>query len=653
MLLDELNIENFGIYKGSDHSIFFTPRGEKNIILIGGLNGGGKTTLLDALQLVLYGKHAKTSNRGRMAYEDYLKETINRHSRHKSAMLELFFYHHNEGKRDRYQVKRSWSVRGKSVRENLLVCKNGVEEPLLSEQWDEYVNEFIPSNISGLFFFDGEKIESLADARKSAGLIKTGIHALLGLDVVDNLSRDLNALKNRRKIKQQTAEVQAQIKQLETRKKELKKELLPLNEQRTLLKDKLSQAESELNVAWLEFRREGGELYKLKKALEEEQNAVEKEFEKHKKEMRKHAEGAAPLLLVKDLIYKAKEQAIKEEEGAVAKAVVESLSVRDSKLLQLLETAGAGQEAIASARQFVEKDKSDRLKQIPEKTYLNVSPEAFAGLNDEFFSGVQSQGEELKQGYDEFQEKIAQISNKLGAVPAQHIIAGIQHRIEESKAEVEKLKIELNLVTKQVQEREEAINHQDAQISKKLTDSADKGFDIERQLKVLEQADNVRDVLTEFRSLLINEDISRLEQKILESFQSLIRKDDLIDKIDIDTDTFKLTLLGKDQQPIKPSRLSAGERQLLAISILWGLAKASGRPLPAIIDTPLGRLDSKHRNHLIENYFPNASHQVILLSTDQEIDQQYCKGLEPYISAKYKIEYQEDIKSSVITPGYF
>ena len=123
---------------------------------------------------------------------------------------------------------------------------------------------------------------------------------------------------------------------------------------------------------------------------------------------------------------------------------------------------------------------------------------------------------------------------------------------------------------------------------------------------MLEQADSVRDVLSEFRSLLINEDINRLEQKILESFQSLIRKDDLIDSIDIDTETFKLTLLDKDRQPIKSSRLSAGERQLLAISILWGLAKASGRPLPAIIDTPLGRLDSKHRNHLIEKLLPQC-----------------------------------------------
>lgn len=653
MLLDELTINNFGIYKGPHEPISFRTSDEKNIILFGGLNGGGKTTLLDALQLVLYGRHAKTSNRGRMAYEDYLKETINRYSKKKSASLELIFYYHNEGQRHRYHVNRSWSVRGKSVKEELSVSKDFQDDPLLSEHWDEYVNEFIPSSISGLFFFDGEKIESLADARKSTGLIKTGIHALLGLDVVDNLSRDLKALKNRKKVKQQTSKVQAEIKVLETHKQELKKALEPLLEQKNQLQDKLTEAVSKLDAAWVEFRVHGGELYNQKKELEAEEKLVESVLEKHKKEMRKHAEGAAPLLLVKDLIFKAKTQAIKEEEGAVAKAVVDSLATRDAELIRLLEASGAGKKAITSAREFVKQDKAERLKRIPEKTYLNVPVEAFAGLSEEFFAEVEAQGKGLKCKYDEIKESLAQISKKLGTVPDQDVVADVQKRIDDSNEKVQKLRHQLELLEYQIQEREAAIVHQDTLIGKKLTDSADRGYDVERQLRVLEQADNVRDVLKEFRTLLINEDISRLEQKILESFQSLIRKNDLIEKIDIDTESYKLTLIGKDQQPIKPSRLSAGERQLLAISILWGLAKASGRPLPAIIDTPLGRLDSNHRNHLIENYFPNASHQVILLSTDQEIDQEYCSGLEPYISAKYKIEYQEDIKSSVIKEGYF
>jgi DNA sulfur modification protein DndD len=92
---------------------------------------------------------------------------------------------------------------------------------------------------------------------------------------------------------------------------------------------------------------------------------------------------------------------------------------------------------------------------------------------------------------------------------------------------------------------------------------------------------------------------------------------------------------------------------LLAISILWGLSRASGRPLPAIIDTPLSRLDSKHRNNLVNNYFHQASHQVILLSTDEEINDKYYNKLKSAIGREYHITYSKAKKSAVINEGYF
>jgi DNA sulfur modification protein DndD len=152
---------------------------------------------------------------------------------------------------------------------------------------------------------------------------------------------------------------------------------------------------------------------------------------------------------------------------------------------------------------------------------------------------------------------------------------------------------------------------------------------------------------------MVEKHIKHLESLILDSFRSLIRKSNLVKKITIEPESYKITLRDQQLEPIPSNRLSAGERQILAISILWGLAKASGRPLPAIIDTPLGRLDSQHRKLLIGNYFPKASHQVILLSTDQEIDKGYRDDLSKYIGREYHIEYQESLKTSTITEGYF
>ena len=652
MLLDELNIYNFGIYKG-EHSIDLQPRTGRPIILFGGLNGGGKTTLLDALQLVLYGRHAKTSNRGRMAYEDYLRETINRYALKKEAMLELYFWYHHEGQRAKYRVTREWKVSGKSIREQLLVQVNGAEDQFLSEHWENKVNEFIPANISDLFFFDGEKIETLADARKSAGLIKTGIHALLGLDVVDNLTRDLVALKNRRKIKQQTAAVQSEIKSLEARKAKLAEELGSLNEEKEQVVEELKQAQYEYSESWTSYKISGGSLYDSKKEFEKEEELAEQELANHQDLMRKHAEGLAPILLVEDLLFRAKAQASKEEAGILTRAVVASLSNRDTLLLNQLKASGVSEDILSSVRQFTETDRQERQASIPDEIYLNIPSAAFQGLDKETFEQTRKSGIALKQEYEKIKEKQQYIQDKLRAVPDDSVIADLQSRINVCKVAKTRAEAKLELLGEQIAERKLQDQQLDMAITKKLDESSEKGFDIERQIRVLEQAENVNGVLTEFRTLLINENIQKLENMILDSFQSLVRKTDLVTAISIDPKSYRLALYGKDAQPIQANRLSAGERQLLAISILWGLAKASGRPLPAIIDTPLGRLDSKHRNHLIENYFPNASHQVILLSTDQEIDKEYCKGLEPYIAAKYHIEYRDDLQSSVISEGYF
>jgi len=103
---------------------------------------------------------------------------------------------------------------------------------------------------------------------------------------------------------------------------------------------------------------------------------------------------------------------------------------------------------------------------------------------------------------------------------------------------------------------------------------------------------------------------------------------------------------------LSTERLSEGEKQIFAISVLWGLARASAHPLPAIIETPMARLDAAHRRHLIERYFPHASHQVLILSTDTEIDRQYYHALEPHIGRAYHLNYDEQTRATQGKEGY-
>ncbi|MBQ0725407.1 MAG: DNA sulfur modification protein DndD, partial [Cycloclasticus sp.] len=199
MIIKQLTIENFGVYLGQ-HIVNLNVDDNKPIILFGGLNGSGKTTFLDALQLVLYGKHAKCSNRGTEPYHTYLANTKNRHSDKDDIVeLSLTFSHTTGTDSNEFRVVRSWKTNIAESKDKVTVYCNGKEDAHISQFWDDFVNEFIPLTLSELFFFDGEKIETLANPERSAELIRTGIESLLGLDLLSQLHTDLGNVERKRK----------------------------------------------------------------------------------------------------------------------------------------------------------------------------------------------------------------------------------------------------------------------------------------------------------------------------------------------------------------------------------------------------------------------------------------------------------------------
>lgn len=106
-------------------------------------------------------------------------------------------------------------------------------------------------------------------------------------------------------------------------------------------------------------------------------------------------------------------------------------------------------------------------------------------------------------------------------------------------------------------------------------------------------------------------------------YRLLSSRSGLIKDLTIDDKTYEVRISDRYGHEIKKSGLSAGEKEVFAISLLWGLAQTSQLKLPIIIDTPLSRLDSTHRDNIVNNYFPNAGEQVVILSTDTEIDTNY------------------------------
>jgi len=159
--------------------------------------------------------------------------------------------------------------------------------------------------------------------------------------------------------------------------------------------------------------------------------------------------------------------------------------------------------------------------------------------------------------------------------------------------------------------------------------------------------------LGDYEDRLLQHKLGQLRHEFVRCFNHLARKESLVIDVEIDPVSFAITLIDRAGNAMAKASLSAGEKQIYAIAMLWALARTSGRPLPMIIDTPLARLDSEHRAKLVERYFPNASHQVILLSTDTEIDQALLGNLEPSVSHSYRLDFDQMDGRTEATPGYF
>ncbi len=653
MIIEEIVLDNFGIYK-DHHVVNLAPSSQKAIILLGGLNGSGKTTLLDALQLALYGKFSRHANRVNMNYIEYLRRMINHHADpKKGASLKLQFKHFREGKEESIRIHRSWYVSGKGFKENVEVERDGVLDSVLTERWYEYVEEFIPNRISSLFFFDGEKIEGLADANKTAALVKTGIHALLGLDLVDRLSADLLTVERKRKTQIQPPESRVHIAALEAEIEQLSKQVKDIAKQKLDVQKSLAQKEQDKKKLLEEYRREGGELFDERAQIEAELDAAQDKLSFVEKQMREIATGDAPLLMVGELLSETKSQALLEEEAKHNGEIYEELEKHNVAILDLLKQHAVKPTTLKAVQAFINADKKNRKESIKTKCYLNAEPMIFSRLQDNIFDQIQTSVTEFIAQAEEVTEDINSCERKLASIPDPESLEGITQQIKDIQEEIGNAKIQFELLIQEYKRIRNEIVHKKTELTQSYEIEASEQFTYEANHLLIERTEKVRYTLEKFGLAVTTKHIRQLELLILESFSQLIRKEDFINKIEIDPNDYTLTLYTPNHEKLSPKSLSAGERQLLAVSVLWGLSRASGRPLPTIIDTPLSRLDGKHRQNLVDNYFHQASHQVILLSTDEEINKKYYNDLKSAVGREYHITYEEDKQSAVIKKGYF
>lgn len=656
MILDSIAIENFGAYGGYQEAIL-TPEEGKPIILFGGMNGGGKTTLLDAVQLAFYGSKAKLSNRNRLSYREYLSQSIHRGTDPgEGASITLCFRRMIEGETHSFELQRSWREGVKGIEETIRVRRDGKLDDVFTDHWDEAIEAYLPSGISHLFFFDGEQVKELAEGGHAAEILGTAVHSLLGLDLVDRLETDLKGFERRKKAEALDTETATKLNQIRSELQHIDAaEEQAVVQEGTLVNEK-GRLEKALRDAEDRFRAEGGQLFLQRQELESNLTKLKAERTSLETQFRELAAGPLPLLMLEGLLREAELQSRHENDIRRARMLVDALEARDRNLLCTLNNAAVAPELVKTIDGILHTDRSDREGLAQEALVLDAD-ESLAVHIAHLRATLLPSAEEQAQGFLKklvvLDERIARLEGELERVPTEDRITHLQSAIDVARAAHQSKLTELEAVRL----RKAALKAQRDIVEKtfdKLSEhDIDSRFAEDDRQRMLKHSSRVRDTLVKFRSRVVRNHIARMEKLMLDSFQTLLRKNDLVTGLSINPETFEPTLTGRNGKTLAIDRLSAGERQLLATSMLWGLARASGRPVPTIIDTPLGRLDSSHRKHLVERYFPNASHQVLLLSTDEEIVGKYHDSIRPYTTRSYLLAHNEQAGQTNIEPGYF
>ena len=653
MIFENLLINNFGVYSGKQNFDLSTKE-EKPVILIGALNGSGKTTFLQAIDFVLYGKFSNFFYSQKLSYENFLKKNINKNNYDEGAQVELVFFRKYKGKNEKFKISRNWKAIGKKIKEEFFVFIDDVYDEDITKDWDNFVDQILPSRVASLFFFDGEKIEQLADLEQSKGVLKKAINSLLGLEIVDQLNIDVDEFQKRSVLQLKTDDEKKNINKLKKEVDGFENRIKEIDESIVKVEDELAKKAYDIRELNVVLSQKGISYYEKKQECEKELQVIDEKRTEISDELLKLASGDLPLLVVK------KELAAMVDQS---KSLLESQNKTDNqkKNNDLIENISSFVLKNSKDDKFTkdfEKFISD--KKITDTTILdneNLLPNLnYQDLNSLLNHNLDTAEKDIKKKIntinklEEEYEKISQLINK---IPTDDEIKPLIDKLEEHQ------KDEIKLITKKniLDEQRGQINGPLIKINIELKKEYEKKttqdlVNLDKK-RFVDYSVRIKDVLSTFHVKALDFHIKRLEKLILECFKSLHRKKDFIKLIKIDTSTFDLQIFEAKNVQVDTDILSAGERQLLAVAILWGLAKASSSAAPTVIDTPLGRLDSEHRLNLVEQYFPTASKQVILLSTDEEINQKYHKYMKPYLARSYKIEYDEKINGSKSTLGYF
>ena len=658
MHFTKVELHNFGIYKGTHVMCLRNKSGNRNITLVGGLNGRGKTTFHDAVLLALYGRQAlKYIQEKARSYEKLLADHINKHTLDDITFIAVSICL-DDG--TNLRIKRSWQLKNGKLEQNVIVEKNGSEDKYLGESWSYYIEEILPFGIAKFFFFNNEKITQLADDI-TFEQVKTSIKSAIGISTIEKAIEHVDEVikrKNNALLAFEKSELNTDFKEVNSKIKDVEKQITEAMNAYYNAERIRDEYIAKIEIKEKEFWSTGGALSINRDKIQQEKKRISAEVEALQAEIKQiSGNPSTPLFMCKNLVRQSYENELiyqQEEAKYYSNKIIFELH---QQIMDKLSICGLDKMSFKKVKSVVDEVLVNKYSKASiaqnRKSISAASKLLYEHLITEVFQNIIHQITVLISKIDEQENEILNLdihlekaNEKTLAMQLFEALKFLEAKRAEADFEYEKYKKSLENLNYQY----ETLKLQRKNLYKSVVEKQNANDD---NARILKYAVMSMDVLNEFKIRLQREKLNKLSNTITKCFKELVEKDSLVSNIKIESDTLDVIILDIDGNELLKTQLSAGEQQMFAVAVVWALAITSGYKAPVVVDTPMARLDSAHRTNFVTKYLPEASSQVVVLSTDEEIYGQYLDEIRDKIIDCYTLVYDEKEQCTSVVRGYF
>ena len=716
MKINKLVLKNFRSYE--EETVFdFTTTNDKNIILVGGKNGAGKSTIFEAIKVCIYGPIAYKYQGFNSSYISKIKSNINNNSLKNDsvdAFVSIDIELTENTDKNTYTLLREWTYTDKKLNENFFVYKNHSSSPLNEEElnyFENYITSIISPKIFEFFFFDGEHLSEFFIGKNSNVHLKESLLSLCNFDTFDVLKNTI--ISNNRSSKNSNNE----IKIAKENYIKLEENLRELYSEEEILSNKLQNVSNELedlqqNQVKLddEFRKKGGILAEERDSLNARIIQLESRRSVINQNIKDFCNEMLPFLIVKNNLINLEKQLKMENDSILYNHLKDKLNMDYIKniLIGKIDDSVLDSIAITVSDSLVEDIKPDGYEDNFHSIY-NLSNDESSTLSALIRNILTTNNQSTLDLFNELRsiaEELSQIRQKLNTSLEDNSLNDYLKSLSVLTTKIAKLSEDKSLLNGKFEILNEKINSTTLERDK----SKAKYTELLQANKVVDMSDNLILMLDDIISTLTDNKIKEIQNNFMNIFKKIIRKDNFIDFINIDNkfnvslyinkmyssleienlisnigydeiekkfgelffqDLFKaynvetksefLNSINSNNQSafldlrtkVDINGFSSGEKQIYILCLYWALIKSSNIEIPFIIDTPYARIDETHRNNITSEYLSSISNQVIILSTNTEIDEKAYKEIKPKLNGEYLIEYDDKNRKTIQTKGYF